>query len=389
MAVYVDPLRVHPAHRLPPHLRVHGLSWCHLFADGPEELQQFARTIGLRAEWAHRPRGPAWRVHFDLPPERRARAVAAGAVELDWRQTGRWLRARRAAAGGLRSRTVDTIDAAGVSVALEDDGDGDPCLLLLHGFAANRASWAMVAPALAERHRVLVPDRPGWGDTPLPPDDQTRRQVMGPSGEANLWLALADRLDLGPLVLVGHSAGGAVAAELALAAPERVAGLVLVDAAIGAIVEPPPSLVALARRPGINARARRLTAAVVPRAWRRLLAMTYRDPTAVRPEILETYQSTIGSPAWAETVWETARLVEPGDLHERVADLQVPTLILSGRHDHVVPPGVADHLADRIPRAHLVLVAGAGHNPHEERPAEVVAALAPFLAQVSAPTTSS
>ncbi len=383
MAVYVDPLREHPAHRLAPHMRVHGLSWCHLFADDPQELDRFAISIGLRPEWAHRPRGPAWRVHYDLPPERRASAVAAGAVEFDWRQTGRWLRSRRAAAGRLRSRTMKVIDVDGVTVAFDDEGDGSPCLVLLHGFSANRASWAMVAPALAERYRVLVPDRPGWGDSPLPPGDQARRRALDPAGEAAMWLQLADRLDLGPLVLVGHSAGGAVAAEVALAAPDRVVGLVLIDAAIAAILEPPPGFLALARRPGLNARARQLTAAVVPRTWRRFLTMTHQDPTSVHPEILAAYQATVGTPAWVETVWEAARLAEAGDLHERVGQLQVPTLVLTGRNDRVVPPGVADHLADKIPGAKLVLVGEAGHNPHEERPAEVVAAVAPFLTQVT------
>lgn len=272
-----------------------------------------------------------------------------------------------------------TIDLDGTSLVLDDEGTGPPTILLLHGFAANRASWAMLRGPLAERARVLTVDRPGWGASGLPEGDEARRRVPSPAGEARLWLDVADDLGAGPLVVVGHSAGGAVAAEVALAAPDRVVGLVLLDAAIAEILGPPASALALARRPDVNAFGRRVTVAAAPRAWRWFLGSTYQQPARVPAEILDAYGEAIAGPAWVETMWEMARLVEPDDLHDRVRDLEVPTLVVSGRQDRMVPPGVADHLAELIPRAHLVLVDDAGHCPHEEQPAEVLAAVEAFL----------
>lgn len=272
-----------------------------------------------------------------------------------------------------------TFPTAGTTVTYDDEGTGSPTILCLHGFSANRHSFALLAPALAERARVLVPDRPGWGDTPLPVGDDARRAVLRPAGEARMWLDLADQLDIGSLLLVGHSAGGAVAAELALLAPDRVAALVLLDAAIDDRLGPSPAALALAQRPGVNAAGRRVMAAVAPATWRWFLRVAYADPTRIHPEVLQAYGESLAQPSWAETMWEMARLAEPDDLPARVARITVPTLVVTGRHDRVVPPSVSHRLADDIPGANLVIIAEAGHNPHEEQPAEVLAAIEPLL----------
>jgi pimeloyl-ACP methyl ester carboxylesterase len=129
--------------------------------------------------------------------------------------------ARATAAAGLAVEDM-RLQVAGIPTAVLEGGDGPP-LVLLHGPIANGLHWLRVLPALTPRHRVVVPDLPGQGET---------GQTAGGTREEVLeWLdALVEETCEGPAAIVGVTLGGAVAAWYAAEHPERVDRLVLVDA---------------------------------------------------------------------------------------------------------------------------------------------------------------
>jgi pimeloyl-ACP methyl ester carboxylesterase len=177
--------------------------------------------------------------------------------------------------------------------------------------------------------------------------------------------------------------GGAIAAEVTLDALHRVNGLVLEDAAIGPAFGPRP----LARRVAGNRVATafgpRVMSLTAPRAFRFFLPLIYHNPSRVPPEIRAAYRNMVRRRDWSTGLWEMATFYEGSDLEDRVGDITVPTLVLTGDRDRIVPPEVAYGLARRIAGSHLVVVPRCGHSPHEEHPREFVTAVRPFLADLA------
>ena len=150
-----------------------------------------------------------------------------------------------------------TIDDA--SVAYVDDGAGaGPPLVLIHGHGGRWRNWLENIPALSRDRRVVALDLPGFGDSEMPVED------ISISGYARVVDRLCERLGLGPVAMAGNSMGGFVAAELAVAFPERVEHLVLVDARRDGARRPRSRRAADPRRP--LARPRRHRAHPVGRA---------------------------------------------------------------------------------------------------------------------------
>src|SRR4051812_14636253 len=118
-----------------------------------------------------------------------------------------------------------TVDVGPDRIAYVDLGQGGPPVLLLHGLGGNWTAWLETLPALASQRRVIAVDLPGFGGS-APGSDG-----ISIPGYARTIERFCDRLELDELVVAGSSLGGWVAAELALRAPERVKGLVLIDAA--------------------------------------------------------------------------------------------------------------------------------------------------------------
>lgn len=269
-------------------------------------------------------------------------------------------------------------------VAYRSEGAGDPPLVLLHGFSANQDSWLAVTAALAEHHRVVTFDRPGFGLTHLPDDPDERRRLILPVGEVGLVVELLDELGIDRAVFVGHSMGGAIAAELALDVPDRTAGVVLEAAAIGPGFSPRPAAKRLAASRWGSRFGPRLMTMTAPRAFRFFLPLIYDDPRRVPPEIREGYRRMVRQRDWATGLWEMAAFLEASDLGDRVDGIDVPALVITGDRDRIVPPEISYDLARAIRGSHLVIVPRCGHAPHEEHPAEFVAAVRPFLTDLRA-----
>ncbi len=272
----------------------------------------------------------------------------------------------------------DELGTARLDVHYKDAGTGDPGIVLLHGFGGSTFSWRNVTPALSADHRVVAFDRPGFGLTTRPlPGEWSSDNPYSAEGQVRSTLALMDRLGLDEAVLVGHSAGGAVALATALAHPERVRALVLVAPAVYG-GGPPSWVKPLLRIPQI----RRLGPLVTRRlvgSLESILERSYADPSLITAEVREGYKQPLRADDWDRGLWELTLATGRTDLADRLADVAVPTLVITGDSDQIVPPEDSELVAATIPGAGWAVISGAGHLVMEERPADFLQHLLTFL----------
>lgn len=254
--------------------------------------------------------------------------------------------------------------------------------LLLHGYGASSFSWRSWAAPLARRGHVVLVDLKGFGSAPKPDDD-----AYGPHDQADLVHHLILRRSLTNLTLVGHSLGGGVALLLALRLlqerPTRLHRLVLLAAA--AYQQRLPPFVWFARRPRLGSFLLRSLGArfVVNKALRRAVY----DPASVTPGQVEGYARPLAGAAARRALFRAGRRVLPEDLDEIVArypSIDVPTLLLWGRQDPVIPLSIGERLAAALPDARLAVLDRCGHLPAEERPEDSVRILEAFLDETDA-----
>ena len=283
------------------------------------------------------------------------------------------------------SRFVDVPYAGDVlTVHYEEAGQGKPALLLLHGFAASTFSWREVLPALGDLGRTVAFDRPAFGLTerPLPETwrgDWARQNPYPPGAQVDLTVGLMDQLDIDQAVLVGNSAGGAVAMLTALAHPERVKALVLIDPAVYSGDRSSPILRWLLNTPQM----RRIGPLIARRiqGWGLNFARSaWHDPAKITDEIWAGYRKPLQVADWDRALWELTAANVPTGLAERLAELTLPVLVITGDDDRIVPTAQSLRLATELPNAELVVVPACGHVPHEECPQAVLAAIRTFVA---------
>lgn len=273
---------------------------------------------------------------------------------------------------GFDSRAVE-ID--GVRTHYYVGGTGRP-LILVHGLGGAAANWTEVAPLLATRRRVLVPDLPGHGRT------ARLAGLRSLTSFADHVRRVAEHERMLPAPVVGHSLGGVVALRFAAVRPDAVRALVLVCAAGIAATPRRDELalraLALLRPEPVVARLRHL---IARRPELRRAAFAYWgavDPAALSPEsvlgILEgTVHNTDVASARRALFREDPRL----DLHQ----VTCPTLLVWGARDRVVPVAAGFEYARRL-RAPIRTVAAAGHLVIVERAAECAALIDSFLDRV-------
>ena len=242
-----------------------------------------------------------------------------------------------------------------------DRGTG-AVVVLVHGQPGAGMDWEAVAALLTTDHRVLAPDRPGWGSDPRP--------AMGLAANADALEEVLGAAGVeGPVTVVGHSLGGGVALELALRHPQRVAALVLVGSVgvAGALsgfdrLLTVPMVGDGILRAGVAATRRALIAATrysERHPGTRLAPKSVVVPT-VRAGIGDGSRPLVGRGRQSFLVEQRALVAETPGLERALFRIAVPTAVVNGASDRIVPSSAARSLAERIPGAELVVVAG-GH----------------------------
>ncbi|MDW8068073.1 MAG: alpha/beta hydrolase [Anaerolineae bacterium] len=276
------------------------------------------------------------------------------------------------------------IEVNGITIHYKMAGSGRPAFLLLHGFAASTFSWREVLEPMSEWGTVVAFDRPGFGLTERPMQWEGPNPYS-PGVQAGLTVALMDALGIERAVLVGNSAGGAIALLTALTYPERVEALVLVSPAVRVGTGAPGWVRPLLQTPQMRRLGPLLVRSI--RKWGTDLGRSaWHDPSRLTPEIWEGYTRPLRAEDWDRALWEVLRATHPLGLEKRLEEVRVPVLIITGDDDRIVPLEQSIHLAKEIPGAQLVVIPECGHVPHEECPGPFLEAVEIFLYS-SAPAT--
>lgn len=270
------------------------------------------------------------------------------------------------------------VEVAGLRAHVRDEGprDDPTPIVMLHGTADSLHTWGGWTETLARERRVIRLDLPGFGLTGPAPDGDYRVERY-----VEFVGTLLDALGVSHFVIVGNSFGGWVAWEMALAHPDRVAALVLVDSA-GYPLESQsvPIGFRIARVPGLN----RLLRSVLPRGViESSVANTYGDPSRVTDELVDRYYELTlreGNRAALAQRFAAGRwAADPG----RIRDLKLPTLILWGGRDGLIPLHYGEQFRRDIAGSELVVFPDLGHVPHEEDPDATLAAVRGFLSRIA------
>ncbi len=256
-----------------------------------------------------------------------------------------------------------------LTVHFEESGAGIP-LLLIHGFPFYGRMWSGQLDSLSGVARVLVPDLPGFGDSP----------VMGaPSMDqyAEDCLAVLDALDImEPIVIGGLSMGGYIAFAAARLFPLRVRGLILCSTRAGA-----DSAQGKTGRDKTIAQVKESGTSVVTEGmYPKLLSPENYE---AKPDVAADLKQIMKGATAEGVIAALTAMRDRPDSTAMLADLHIPTLIIHGKDDQVIPPAEAEAMAKAIPHNDLHIIDQAGHLPNLEQPEEFDRVVKKFLAKLS------
>lgn len=257
------------------------------------------------------------------------------------------------------------IASNGITLHVEEQGQGDLALVFLHYWGGSARTWKHVAAELATRFHTFAIDQRGWGQSEAPASGYALADLAADAE------GIVEALTLHRYVLVGHSMGGKVAQLMASRHPAGLMGLVLV-----APSPPTPMAVpAEAREMMVGAYESRAT-----------VEATIDNVLTAKPLSAEDREGVIqdslrGAPA-AKQAWPRATSQE--NIAEQVSNIDVPTVVIAGELDRVVPVGVLRaELLSRVPQAVMHVLPGTGHLSMLESPGELTELIRSFCASIA------
>ncbi|MCW5877796.1 MAG: alpha/beta fold hydrolase [Anaerolineales bacterium] len=253
-----------------------------------------------------------------------------------------------------------------LSLHFEENGSGKP-LLLIHGFPFSSRMWAAQSDALGAR--LLAPDLPGFGDS-------AAVDAASVESYAEDCVALLDALDiLEPVAVGGLSMGGYIALAFARLFPERVGALLLLSTRAGA-----DSAEAKAGRDATIAKVQEQGPGVVAEGmFPKLLAP---DTYTAQPAVAAELQAIMATASQAGVVAALGAMRDRPDASQLLPQLHMPTLVVHGVQDQVIPYSEAEAMAAALPNGQLELIEGAGHVPNLEQPQRFNQIVRDFLASI-------
>lgn len=264
--------------------------------------------------------------------------------------------------GTSPAHRADRLLAGDIYLRVVQAGAGDTTLLLLHGYAESLMAYRPTLDRLATRTRVIAVDLPGFGLSEKPTGLYDLSSYVGRMS------AFLDLHTDGPVIVVGHSMGGQIAAALALERPDRVVGLVLIASAGRGLH---PAVTAITREGSdvmgwINAFVGEFVVPLHDPAW------------LEEPEDWRHYDPLL-DPAFRAASGQVLREFDFAALETRFGDIDQPTLLIWGARDPTIPFAVGDTIDRQIPCSMMVPVQRTLHRPHQTEPDIVVDAIIHFL----------
>lgn len=270
---------------------------------------------------------------------------------------------------------LQTLELPGAVVNYAEVGAGEP-VLFVHGLAGCWRNWLENVPYFGRNYRAIALDLPGFGDSPMPSWD------ISMPNYGRLIHDFCERLGLDRVAaLVGNSMGGFISTEAVIQRPERFDRLVLISAAGISFWE--------AKDRRVQAISRMIEAAAphlldgerrffLTRPWGRKVAFgrVFRNPNKLRPELLkEQARPGLSAPGFADAMTSIVGY----DTRERLPEIEVPTLVVWGLNDQIVPVEAALGYHRLIPKSRLEIFERTGHLPQLERPGRFNPLLEEFI----------
>jgi pimeloyl-ACP methyl ester carboxylesterase len=266
--------------------------------------------------------------------------------------------------GAALMATRETVTVNGIDISYVRAGEGRP-LVMLHGIGGNATQFQHQFGDLTGDWTLIAWDAPGYGGSDDPSDDWLMADY------AAALAGLLDELGLDRVTLLGQSWGGVLAQTFVGRYPERVRALVLSDTSMGGRSQPDDQRLA-----ALDARLAALeTMTPAELAVARAPAIVGPNPSADILREAETMMAQIRPSGYRRAAIALAE----ADTRAVHSGITVPTLILAGEHDGIVPPDTAAALQSAIPGAQLVTIPGVGHLSGQEDPASYNAALRSFM----------
>lgn len=275
-----------------------------------------------------------------------------------------------------QSRYIQLSDA---KLHIRQRGSG-PHVLLIHGSFSSLHTWAAWEDSLAQKYNTVSVDLPGHGLT-----GPSLSQVYTLDQYANLMFELADSLKWDRFFVAGNSMGGGVSWKMALKDPERIRGMVLVDAVgdmrftdeNGKSVK--PMIFKMIENKIIAKAFTRLS----PRFFTKMnMDEVFYDTKKITPELVDRYYLLLRREGNRDATVKRINQTQTQDM-SGLKNLKTPTLIIWGKEDRWIPLSTADRFLELMPHAQLEVFENAGHVPMEEIPAETVQPVMRFLQSVN------
>jgi 3-oxoadipate enol-lactonase len=250
-----------------------------------------------------------------------------------------------------------------VQLYFEEHGEGSP-MLLVHGFPLDHTIWQPVVPLLSPHARLILPDLRGHGRSPAPDGVYDMRVI------ADDLLSLLDSLEIERVTLVGHSMGGYAALAFARAYPNRLAGLGFVASHAAA--------------DNLEQRANRLKLArKVARVGVNFLAKDMAAKLTCKPDLVEPLRELMSKTPKEGVIGALKGMAERPDSTEYLHSIVVPTVVVAGAKDPIIPLERAQMMVQLLGRAWLVEIPAAAHMPMMESPEAVADALRELIHAVA------
>ena len=271
------------------------------------------------------------------------------------------------------------VELAGHEVHYVTAGDpnSDRLIVLLHGFGASAFSYKEVLEPLSELGYVIAYDRAAFGFSARP----TKWEInpYGTPGQLQVLDGLIEKFGQNKNVyLVGHSAGGSIAASYAIENQEKLSGLVLFAPAVLTSGGAPSWLNWIFSIPQINHIGPKLVSTIATSGID-ILYSRYFDRNKVTQETLNGYTAPLKIAGWEKAFWEFNKAPRDNSVGDRLAEIAIPTLVITGDSDKIVKTEDSIKVSQLISGSELVVIPQTGHLPNEEKPAEFAAAITKFI----------
>jgi pimeloyl-ACP methyl ester carboxylesterase len=249
-----------------------------------------------------------------------------------------------------------------------------PVIFLMHGFGANTFSYREVVEPLSQLGDVIAYDRPGFGLSERPTSWEGENPYGSIGQDLILDQLLAEFASGRDVILVGHSAGGTLAAQYVVDNKDAIQGLILISPAILSTGGSPSWLNWVFSIPQLDHLGPLLVSSIASSGMD-LLDESWYNKDLISEEVKAGYREPLSVIGWEEGFWEFNRAPRAFDIKDRLTELNVPTLLITGDSDTVVATADTVKLAEMIKDSVLFVIPQSGHLAQEETPEDTMKAI--------------